>query len=96
MQDHEAATVRATMTIDAGTVLYHGTDAEFDDHRIEGPCWFSRSRAVAERFARQDGRVISFCVDRPTSRSYPGPGTSPTSARNTGSGPTAPRTWRTE
>ena len=65
MYDDEAHTTRATMTLGAGTILHHGTSAEFEDDEIEGPCWFSRSRDVAERFAGQDGRVISFSLDQP-------------------------------
>ncbi len=55
-------------TLVAGTLLYHGTDADFDEESegLNGPAWLSSSRAVAEHFAKRTGgwggekRVIEY------------------------------------
>lgn len=53
-----------------GSVLFHGTDAEFDEAEegLDGPAWFSTSHSVAGYFARRSGRggikrVIAFSLE---------------------------------
>lgn len=51
-----------TATLKAGTILYHGTSAEFED--LEGPSWVSRSVSVADffkgRYKGPQPRVLVF------------------------------------
>lgn len=59
------------MMLPAGTVLFHGTDnddfVEAEDS-LGGPAWLSRSRSVAEHFARRSGgwggrqRVVEYVL----------------------------------
>ncbi len=56
-----------TYRLPAGTLLYHGTDADFDERRetLHGPLWVSDSESVAEQFSSRNGqdgpsRVITF------------------------------------
>jgi len=56
------------LTLKKGMVLYHGTDALFDEQSegLHGPVWVSSSITVAEHFARLPGgfggvkRIIKF------------------------------------
>jgi hypothetical protein len=46
----------ATETIKPGTILYHGTESEFEEgDDLQMPAWFSAEREVAEWFAKRDG-----------------------------------------
>src|SRR5690606_19927882 len=47
----------STITLAAGTIVYHGTSEEFseEDDELEGPLWVSQSQVVAENFAKRHG-----------------------------------------
>lgn len=56
-----------TTTLNAGTLLFHGTSAEdFDEETdvLDGPAWVSTSESVAKYFARRNksgfARVVTY------------------------------------
>ena len=53
-------------TLPIGTILHHGTDAEFDpeDDELIAPAWFSTSLSVATHFAK-GGRIYLYEVTAP-------------------------------
>jgi len=62
-----------SQTLTTGTILYHGTDADFDEENEDlcGPAWLSNSANVAKHFAaRKSGwggikRIISYRLCEP-------------------------------
>lgn len=56
-------------TLKAGTALYHGTDADFEEdcERLDGPAWVTSSKAVATYFAKRSNvggtrRIIEYVL----------------------------------
>lgn len=56
------------MRLKAGTTLFHGTSADFDESSsdLEGPAWLSSSQSVANHFAQRFGsgpsvaRIVAY------------------------------------
>lgn len=56
-------------TLKAGTALYHGTSADFEEayEDLDGPAWVSSSKAVALHFAKRSNsggvpRIIEYVL----------------------------------
>lgn len=52
-----------THTLQAGTLLYHGSELRFDAANLEGPAWFSTSAEVAQHFGKGK-RLISYQLEQ--------------------------------